>query len=69
MIIYMYGIMHFLHFCFFDGYMDTQSIRQNTFKEDILHEKIILYFKRQDDIQLTSYCFCVEILWFVCLFV
>jgi hypothetical protein len=67
MIIYMYGIMHFLPFCVFVCYVDTQFIRQNTFKEVILHETIILCFNR-DYIQLTS-CFCVETLLFVCLFV
>jgi hypothetical protein len=49
--------------------VDTQYIRQNTFKEVILHEKIILCFNREHDIQLKSYCFCVEILWFVRLMV
>jgi hypothetical protein len=68
MIIYMYGIMHFLPFCVFVRYVDTQFIRQNTFKEVILHEKICVLTEK-NYIQLTSYCFCVEILWFLCLFV
>jgi hypothetical protein len=71
MIIYMYGIMHFLPFCVFVCYVDTQSIRQNTFKEVILHETIIVCFNREKlystDI-LLFLCRNIMVSLFVCLF-
>ena len=66
----MYGIMHFLPFWFFVCYVDTQYIRQNTFKEVILHEKIILCFNREKiystDI-LLFLCRNIMVSLFVCL--